>query len=160
MRHFLLQFTSRIRLQFPSGLRWLKQFSFAIVLGMLLTAGGLLPSRVLAQPSAFISDNKITLAGQHFLASQSIAHATKQTSAIVVNRLRQNLSQRTQKPLATLKLIKTESKTWSDGCLGLAAPKEICTEALVEGWRVVFSDGNQRWAYRLDQQGQDMRLER
>jgi hypothetical protein len=44
--------------------------------------------------------------------------------------------------------------------LGIATPEEICTQALVEGWRVVFANANQRWSYRTDQHGRVIRLER
>jgi len=80
--------------------------------------------------------------------------------AIVVDRLRQDLSKRTQLPPATLKLIEAEPQTWNDGCLGMVSPEESCTQALLEGWRVVFANADQRWVYRTDQQGRDIRLER
>jgi hypothetical protein len=119
--------------------------------------GLLLPFCALAQPIALATVGT-TLGSQNF-ASQSIASVTSQRPAIVVDRLRQDLSKRTQLPLATLKLIEAEPKIWNDGCLGIATPEEICTQALVEGWRVVFSNANQRWIYGTHQQGQDMRLE-
>ncbi|MBW4656003.1 MAG: hypothetical protein KME20_23620 [Kaiparowitsia implicata GSE-PSE-MK54-09C] len=48
---------------------------------------------------------------------------------------------------------------WRDGCLGLAADNEFCTLALVEGYRVELTDGNQIWAYRSDRTGQTIRQE-
>ncbi len=48
---------------------------------------------------------------------------------------------------------------WNDGCLGLAADHEFCTLALVEGYRVELTDGNQIWAYRSDRTGQTIRQE-
>ena len=58
-----------------------------------------------------------------------------------------------------LQVQKATVETWSDGCLGLAKPDEICTQALVEGWRVIVSDGDQNWVYRTDRTGQIIRLE-
>lgn len=58
-----------------------------------------------------------------------------------------------------LQVQKATAETWSDGCLGLAKPDEICTQALVEGWRVIVSDGDQNWVYRTDRTGQIIRLE-
>ncbi len=128
-----------------------------VLLGLLLL-GLLLPSRALAQPIAFTRVGT-TLGSQNF-ARQPIVSVTSQMPAIVVERLRRDLSKRTQLPLTTLKLTKAEPKTWKDGCLDMAAPEEICTQALVEGWQMVFSNANQRWIYRTDQQGRDIRLER
>ncbi len=58
-----------------------------------------------------------------------------------------------------LEVQQTESQTWPDGCLGLAGPDEMCTQALVEGWRVTVSDGQTTWVYRTDQTGGNLRME-
>jgi hypothetical protein len=75
------------------------------------------------------------------------------------NRLRQDLSQRTGIPPGKLRVIEASRKTWSDGCLGLGRPEESCLQALVEGWRVVLSDGSRRWVYRTDERVRVYRLE-
>ncbi len=55
---------------------------------------------------------------------------------------------RSEIPISQLKVIWVESKTWSNGCLGLPTMGS-CTMALVPGWRVIVSDGSQqRWVYR------------
>lgn len=89
----------------------------------------------------------------------TLSQAAVQVSPTATTRLRQDLSKRTRIPAATLKVVEATAKTWSDGCLGLAKADEICTEALVSGWRVVFSDGKQRWIYRSDKQARLFRLE-
>ncbi|MDJ0844455.1 hypothetical protein [Crocosphaera sp.] len=58
-----------------------------------------------------------------------------------------------------LEVQQTEAKTWSDGCLGLAQPDEFCTQALVEGWRILVTDGQSTWIYRTDQSGRNLRQE-
>ena len=58
-----------------------------------------------------------------------------------------------------LKVTKYSRESWSDGCLGLPQPEEICSQAIVEGWRVVVSDGSQKWIYRTDASGRNVRLE-
>ncbi|MBD2034441.1 hypothetical protein H6F76_05250 [Leptolyngbya sp. FACHB-321] len=160
MRHLLLQpFSAPLRSRFLSVLQRLKRVGLSIVfLELLLLLGLLLPFRALAQPITFVTVGT-TLGRQNF-AGQSIASVTSEMPAIVVARLRQDLSQRTQLPLAKLKLIEAKPKTWNDGCLDMAAPEEICTQALVKGWRVVFANANQRWIYRTDHQGRILRLER
>ena len=77
----------------------------------------------------------------------------------IVKAIRQVLSEQTGIPSKKLKVIQASRKTWSDGCLGLARSDEFCTLALVEGWRVVISDGTQKWIYRTDEQGYNIRLE-
>jgi hypothetical protein len=62
-------------------------------------------------------------------------------------------------PPEKLKVIKYSQESWSDGCLGLPQPEEICSQAIVEGWRVVVSDGSQEWVYRTDNRGRNIRLE-
>jgi hypothetical protein len=84
---------------------------------------------------------------------------TAQIPQPVITRLRQALSKRTKIPAARLKVVEATAKTWSDGCLGLAKADEICTQAIVSGWRVVFSDGKQQWVYRSDKQARVYRLE-
>ncbi|MBW4665728.1 MAG: hypothetical protein KME01_16295 [Chroococcus sp. CMT-3BRIN-NPC107] len=58
-----------------------------------------------------------------------------------------------------LKITQYSRQTWSNGCLGIAKPDEICTQALVEGWRVVVSGNNRTWVYRSDRNGRIVRLE-
>ncbi|OKH24924.1 hypothetical protein NIES593_06030 [Hydrococcus rivularis NIES-593] len=77
----------------------------------------------------------------------------------VIDAVRQELSNRTRIAPNEFKVVETRQQTWSDGCLGLAKPDEICTQALVEGWRVVLSHGDRSWIYRTDAQGNAIRLE-
>lgn len=77
----------------------------------------------------------------------------------VERRVRQALSERTGIPPETLQIIEVSERTWSDSCLGLGRANESCAQVLVEGYRVVISDGEQTWAYRTDQDGSNLRLE-
>lgn len=77
----------------------------------------------------------------------------------VVDRIRQDISKRDRTDDNQLKVMEATPKNWPDGCLGLAKPDEICTQALVEGWRVVMSDGEKSWTYRTDATGRTLRLE-
>jgi len=58
-----------------------------------------------------------------------------------------------------LKITQYSRQTWSNGCLGLSKPGEICTQALVEGWRIVVSGNNRTWVYRSNRNGRILRLE-
>lgn len=70
-----------------------------------------------------------------------------------------DVSKRTKISAKKLKISQYRRQTWSNGCLGLAKPDEICTQALVEGWRVVVSGNNRTWVYRSDLKGRVIRLE-
>ncbi len=70
-----------------------------------------------------------------------------------------DVSKRTKIPTAKLKITQYSRQTWSNGCLGISKPDEICTQALVEGWRVVVAGNNRTWVYRSDRNGRIVRLE-
>lgn len=77
----------------------------------------------------------------------------------VANAVLSDLSKRYKLPMSKLKVIKYSRENWSNGCLGLPQPEELCTQVIVEGWRVVVSDGSQKWVYRTDNSGRNVRLE-
>ncbi|OKH28212.1 hypothetical protein NIES1031_05185 [Chroogloeocystis siderophila 5.2 s.c.1] len=77
----------------------------------------------------------------------------------VVDAVRQDVAQRENIPVNRLRVTQSSQQTWSDGCLGLAQPDEFCTQALVEGWRVMVSDGRSTWVYRTDSLGRTVRRE-
>lgn len=83
----------------------------------------------------------------------------QQPSPRLINLLRQDLSRRVGVPAGKLRVLASTAKTWPDSCLGLAGADEVCGAALVDGWRVVFTNGKQRWVYRTDRQGRTYRLE-
>lgn len=56
-------------------------------------------------------------------------------------------------------VTKVESKTWSDGCLGLGGAAESCLQALVEGYQVELEVGGAPYVYRTDATGLALRLE-
>lgn len=66
---------------------------------------------------------------------------------------------RTSKTVDALRVVEAEPQNWTDGCLGLAKPEEICTQAIVPGWRVIVSDGMREWNYRTNDSGSLVKLE-
>ena len=78
----------------------------------------------------------------------------------VINAVRQDLSHQVGIPAGSLRITAYTPKTWPDGCLGLPRSDELCTQALVEGWRITVSDGRSFWTYRTDQKGRVLRLVR
>lgn len=77
----------------------------------------------------------------------------------VVSAVRQDLSKRVGVAPEKLRVVEATRKTWPNSCFGLPRPDEQCALALVEGWRVVLSDGSKRWIYRTDQRGRFYRME-
>ena len=65
----------------------------------------------------------------------------------------------TSKTLSALKILEARQQEWSDGCLGLGKPDEICTQAITPGWQIVVTDGLRNWSYRTDNLGDTVRLE-
>lgn len=62
-------------------------------------------------------------------------------------------------PEAGIVVTKVESKTWSDGCLGLGGAAESCLQALVEGYQVDLEVEGAPYTYRTDATGVALRLE-
>lgn len=77
----------------------------------------------------------------------------------VVNAVRRDISRTNRILPSKLSVVTSSPQTWPDICLGLPKPGEVCGEMLVDGWRVVMSDGRQNWSYRTDSTGSTVRLE-
>jgi len=78
----------------------------------------------------------------------------------VIDAARQDLSQKTKISVNRLQIQAAQRQTWPDGCLGLAKPGELCTQALVPGWRIVLTDNQKTWVYRTNSSGANLRLEK
>ena len=78
----------------------------------------------------------------------------------VIAATRQDLSQKTNISVNRLQIQAAQPQTWPDGCLGLAKLGEFCTQALVEGWRIILTDNQKTWVYRTDSSGANLRLEK
>lgn len=63
------------------------------------------------------------------------------------------LSQTLNLPPGQINLVSTEAMTWPDGCLGVARPGVMCTQALVEGYRVLLEVGGRQYEVRTNLSG-------
>jgi hypothetical protein len=77
----------------------------------------------------------------------------------VAAKVKRDLAQRLNLPERQFQIIRSSRETWSDSCLGLAAPNERCAAATVEGWRIELTNGQQTWAYRTDLRAQVIKVE-
>jgi heat shock protein HslJ len=71
---------------------------------------------------------------------------------------RQWLALQLSVPQEVVRLISYAQVTWPDGCLGLAEPDEICTEALIPGWQSFFQVNGQGYEVRSDQSAGQLRM--
>jgi len=94
------------------------------------------------------------------LAEGTRPHPPNQLPATVAAAIRRELSRSTGIGADKLKVTESSRQSWSDTCLGLGKADEICGQMIVEGWRVVVSDGSQTWVYRTNARGNIWRLEK
>ena len=57
-----------------------------------------------------------------------------------------------------IQIIDYQPKIWRDSCLELSQPNELCTQALVPGWRVVVNHNQEKWIYHTNSDGRSVRL--
>lgn len=90
---------------------------------------------------------------------QSQMKENQELPTSVFKAVQQDLSKQTNLPVEEFKLANATHQSWTDGCLGLAKPEEMCSQALIDGWRVVVTRGKQTWVYRTDTNGRVIRQE-
>lgn len=73
----------------------------------------------------------------------------------IANAVRQDLAKKLGIPVLKLNISHYSWDNWSQTCQSSRAD-ELCDNAIVEGWRIVVSDG---WIYRSDPQGNLIQLE-
>ncbi|MBI4783159.1 MAG: hypothetical protein HY785_17830 [Oscillatoriophycideae cyanobacterium NC_groundwater_1537_Pr4_S-0.65um_50_18] len=109
----------------------------------------------LAQPMAIAS----TLTERPITAQVNESTSSAQLPQRVDRRVRRDLAQRFNLAQRDLRVMNFSRETWSDSCLGLAAPNERCAMATVEGWRIEVTNGQQDWVYRTDLKARVIKLE-
>jgi hypothetical protein len=76
----------------------------------------------------------------------------------VANAVTRDLSRRQGISPSNIEIVEYTPETWNNGCLQLPKPGELCTQALVPGWRVVASDGRKNWVYHTNRTGRLLRV--
>ncbi|WP_339394170.1 hypothetical protein [Nostoc sp. UHCC 0870] len=125
-------------------------FTAVMLSGILsVSSGFILIQNASALPSNFLVETPQEVVKQN-VKSEPLPRA-------VANAVLQDIKRR--EGIATKKLKITDSirKTWGNGCLELPRPDEFCTQALVPGWRVVVTSGQQRWIYHTNETGSVVR---
>ena len=103
--------------------------------------------------------NSVTSEPGNF-AESTRQNPPNQLPPTVAAAVRQDLSRSTGIAADKLKVTESSRQSWPNTCLGLGSSDEICGQMIVEGWRVVISDGRQTWVYRTNARGNVLRLEK
>ena len=77
----------------------------------------------------------------------------------VVKTVRQMLMQQLQVDSDAITLVSVDALEWPDGCLGLGTLNEMCTMAIVPGYRVVLEADGQEYIFRTDRDARSIRLQ-
>ncbi len=93
------------------------------------------------------------------LTQGSRQNPPNQLPASIFEAVRADLSRQTGIAAGRLRVTESSRQSWPNTCLGLPTTDELCAQMIVEGWRVVVSDGRQIWVYRTDARGKVLRLE-
>lgn len=64
-----------------------------------------------------------------------------------------HLSETLGLPADQITLVSTEPETWPDGCLGVYQADILCTQALVEGYRIILEAGGVEYELRTNESG-------
>jgi|GEM_PF-1366485 len=91
------------------------------------------------------------------IAQNSIAQSRRFPSENLVTQVRQVASRDLNIPIDNLHIMRYSDETWTDSCLGLGGPAELCAQVMVEGWQMEVSDGEQSWFYRISDSGDTIR---
>jgi hypothetical protein len=114
----------------------------------------ILGTRRFANGAIIASTAKIPVLSQPISRSSM---ANQAPAPAVIQSIRQAVKQ--QFGVAQVAVVSATEQNWPDGCLGLPKADEVCTMAIVPGWRVEVSDKLQTWFYRTDRTGKTLRLE-
>lgn len=88
------------------------------------------------------------------------AETTAQPETAIAQRARRHLARKLRQPVKNITLVAITPTTWPDGCLGLGRPGQMCSQALVSGWKIELEDNEQgSWIYRSTQGGDRLVLE-
>ena len=83
--------------------------------------------------------------------------STSENQAVEAARL--SLTNRLNIALDDVKLSTLERVTWSDTCLGLADPTEVCTQVETPGFKITLTVGITNFVFHTDLEGANIRLE-
>lgn len=90
-------------------------------------------------------------------SSVTLAQNYRFPSESLVNQVRRTASRDLGIAVDNLLIMRYSHETWTDSCLGLGGPAELCAQVMVEGWQMEVTDGEQSWFYRISDSGDTIR---
>ena len=135
------------RLRIPSAL--------AAILALTACASSAVPSE--ASPSEAPSSRPPAETVQPSASAASVPDAPDGIPQAVWDAIIEDLSGRTDEPVASATVVMAEPMTWNDGSLGCPVAGQVYTQALVDGYHVVLEVDGQEYDYRVGA-GDDVRL--
>lgn len=84
--------------------------------------------------------------------------STRNLPRSVRNAVIRDLSQRQGILPSNINIVESTERNWRNGCLELAGPGELCTQAIVPGWQVIASDGRNKFIYHTNNNGRVLRV--
>ncbi|OKH36399.1 hypothetical protein NIES2119_17305 [[Phormidium ambiguum] IAM M-71] len=154
MKHFTHQFTTNSTVK--------GRIFSAFVLAAILSLGAnfsLINSAVAYPESNEPITSQIVNSSSSLVSQNQSDRSTNTLPNSIANAVKKDLSKRTGIAPGKLKVVNSQQETWPNGCLGISEPDQICTQALVPGWRITVTDGQKNWVYRTDNSGRNIRLE-
>jgi hypothetical protein len=76
-----------------------------------------------------------------------------------VNEVKKIVAERQNINTDQVVVMQVEEQEWSDGCLGLATEGEMCTQAIIPGYRITAEAEGENYIFRTDQEGSSIREE-
>jgi hypothetical protein len=149
MKHFTYQFT-------PNSTMQNRVFS-SLVLATIFSLGA--NFTIIDSASAYPESNSLFVS-KTLVSQNQPNRSTNTLPASLANAVKKDLANRTGIAPGKLKITKYNQETWPNGCLGMSEPDQICTQALVPGWRITVTDGQKTWVYRTDNSGRNIRIEK
>ncbi len=137
--------------KFKQWMNFNRQGAWGLTLGLMLSV-------TLFPIAATKADASLSLLN-FLISNETIAMSQVALPKEIEAEIRQNLARRTKLKANQFEIKQATPQTWADGCLGLGTANELCTQALVSGWRVVMGYQQQTWTYRTDDTGRSLRLE-
>ena len=60
-------------------------------------------------------------------------------------------------PAGQIEVVSVEEVEWSDSCLGLGGPQEICAAVITPGFLIILRAGGQKYEFHTDSMGENLR---
>ncbi len=132
-----------------------KRILFAwVVMGLMAAVAPLagLTSAEATSPGLGVASATLIARGDRQL---NLDNVPRSVQSAVIN----DLSRNQNIPERQIRITEATRQTWPNPCLGLQRPEELCSQVQTEGWRMVLTDGSDRWVYRTNETGQIVRIE-